>query len=154
MACRFKADYGTTSKSEDFWNRGWERYEQGEEEGAEQGEGGTEEGESRGLSGDTAEGERLGRTQSGHGDGQVDGQHEKQSDSAGGEDGVRAGGLFPETEQERAAQADDQSLAKVLLQRLFVDDDQEPINEEEARDKRDLEESAKKVMAMLGDPVK
>ena len=63
-------------------------------------------------------------------------------------------GLFPETEQERAAQADDQSLAKVLLQRLFVDDDQEPINEEEARDKRDLEESAKKVMAMLGDPVK
>jgi hypothetical protein len=62
-------------------------------------------------------------------------------------------GLFPESAEERKAAADDQSLAKTLLERLGLSD--EPVlSEEEARDREELEESARALLTVAGDPVK
>ena len=62
-------------------------------------------------------------------------------------------GLFPESAEERQKAADDQSLAKVLLLRLGLSD--EPVlSEEEARDREEVEESARALLSVPGDPVK
>jgi len=61
-------------------------------------------------------------------------------------------GLFPEGPEEKQLE-DDQALARVLLQRLGLSD--EPVlNEEEANEQRELEESALAVMSAPSDPVK
>ena len=62
-------------------------------------------------------------------------------------------GLFPESPEERKVVADDQSLAKTLLERLGLSD--EPVlSEEEARDRQELEDSARALLTVAGDPVK
>jgi hypothetical protein len=62
-------------------------------------------------------------------------------------------GLFPESQEEREAAGDDQALAKVLLERLGLPD--EPaVNEEEAEEQRELQESARALMSAPFDPVK
>jgi hypothetical protein len=55
-------------------------------------------------------------------------------------------GLFPETAEEREAAGDHSSLARTLLDRLGLDDDA-PVSEEEAREQKELEASARAVMA-------
>jgi hypothetical protein len=61
-------------------------------------------------------------------------------------------GLFPESPEEKQVVEDDQALAKVLLERLGFSD--EPVvSEEEAAERKELEESARAAMATPVHPV-
>jgi hypothetical protein len=61
-------------------------------------------------------------------------------------------GLFPESAEEREAAGDDQALAKILLERMGLSD-APAVNEEEARERQELEESARALMKAPAHPV-